>query len=207
MMYFFNYLEELENTNIIYFNIENLYVKSNYDNFDEFKNNLLLKYYKKYNKDELVKEENITYKNMENPYEEASYKYIDSNMEIVLPKRYRLIDELASINTITKCINLKSKEKEALEGTIIPRFNELEYIKRYHPELIDLYYLYLRHIAIDQSKKIDGKNMKLDKKRLELILATYVIENNKKYDIKSLNKINANKKDLKMQLVKKGYLL
>lgn len=208
MIELFSYAEFLESQDDILFDKSVFNLPTNDDIFKAFINEIIVKYYIKYNNDKIFSsKENISYRKMNNPYEESFCALNNPYVIARFPKRERLIEELATINLLTRCIDLKVNKKETLESGIIPTFNELEYIKRYYPNLINEYYEFLKSNAIYAAKHIDGLNTFEDKRNLEIILANYSLEKNKIYNINTLNKINCNKKELRMQLVKKGYTI
>lgn len=194
-------IEDLKNQSYVQFNEENFMHKANDQRFYDYLYSCMLKYVA--NPDMIT--DRIITKNISGNRDFSGIFYQGGNISCVVPVRETMFDEMVNIHEIAHliaCFTNLENEKSILRE-IIPFFNEYEYLKRIHPFYAECYEKYRLNNAIRLARH---ENVSDDE--LPEIYAYSALEKKKKrYNINSLNKLNARSKKLEKKLEFKGYTI
>lgn len=186
-------VKELEKTEPYYFNEENFSRKNSALDFFYYYYNFIIKYT---NSDEKkVIEDGKTLVNKDS----EKYGIFETSIgpKCIVPKPNNVGDDLKSIELLTKFAYYISHNKTLkydISSDVIPAFNQYHFLYENDRDLLDIYMLYKKNIAI---KVAHTKDINNKEENLKKIYSYLVLEKRKKdYDIRYLNYINCNYKNV-----------
>lgn len=195
-------VKELEKTEIFHFNEENFARKNSALDFFYYYYNTIINYTDSNIKKVLEEGKTLVDRDSE------KYGIFETSVgpKCIIPKPNTVGDNLKSIELLTIFTQYISHDKTLkydISNDVIPTFNQYHYLYENNRDLLDIYILYKKYIAIRVAHTKDIKEKEENLKKIYSYLV--LLKRKKDYDIKYLNYINSNYKNVPKTLRYNGY--